>query len=126
MRARPWLTLLVAALAAAAVWGLSPWLTGYREPWDADGFYYVAGLLAAGVLAGLLAPRPIWAHYLGALIGQLGYESAFLPIGPLFVLGILFLLAYTVFFVLAAAIAGHVRVRFSKRPLGSHRDFEIE
>lgn len=55
--------------------------------------------------------RPLWAHYLGAFIGQLGYELIFLKIGPLFVLGAAFLLGYCLVFLAAAAIAGHMRLR---------------
>jgi hypothetical protein len=111
MRTRPWLTILVATLASALVWALSPWLSGHREPWDAEGLFYVVALFVAGLLAGLLAPRPLWAHYLGALLGQLGYEAFFLSIGPLFVLGALFLIAYSCIFLVGAAVAGRVRGR---------------
>jgi hypothetical protein len=112
MTAPAWLTALVSAVAAALVWALSPWLVGYREPWDAEGYFYVFGLLVAGTVAGLLRPRPLWAHYVGALIGQLGYEVLFLRMGPLFIVGAVFLLAYSVLFLVAAGIAAHLRRRF--------------
>lgn len=115
MKARAWSTMLVAAVASALVWALSPWLVGHREPWDADGLYYVAALLVAGAFAGLLAPKPLWAHYVGALVGQLGYELLFLHIGPLFILGAAFLLGYCIIFVVAAALAAHVRARLESR-----------
>lgn len=115
MKTRAWSTFLVSAGAGALVWAVSPWLTGYREPWDAAGLFYVVALVVAGSLAGLLAPKPLWAHYLGALIGQLGYEVVFLRIGPLFVLGAAFLLGYCIIFVVAAAAAAHLRARFGRR-----------
>jgi len=68
-----------------------------------------------GSLAGLLAPRPLWAHYVGAVVGQLGYELLFLGIGPLIVLGAVFLLGYSLIFLVAAALAGHLRVRLAAR-----------
>ncbi len=111
VKRRAWLTLIVSVTISAAVWALSPWLTGHREPWDADGLFYVYSLAVAGFVAGLLAPRPLWAHYLGAFVGQLAYELIFLPIGALAVLGAVFLLGYSVVFVLAAALAGHIRSR---------------
>ena len=104
MKTRAWLTLSVSAVAGALVWVLSPWLVGHREPWDADGHFYPLALVVAGSIAGLLAPRPLWAHYVGALVGQLGYELLFLHIGPLFVLGAAFLLGYSLIFLVAAAL----------------------
>jgi hypothetical protein len=106
-----WWALSVSSVASAVLWALSPWLVGHREPWDADGHFYVLGLVVAGSLAGLLAPRPLWAHYIGALVGQLGYEFLFLRIGPLFVLGAAFLLGYSIIFLAAAALAARFRTR---------------
>lgn len=106
-----WKTLLVSAAAAALVWGLSPWITGHWEPWDADGIYYLAALLVAGAVAGLLSPKPLWAHYLGAFIGQLSYEVFVIGAGPLLALGLIFLLGYTVVFAVGAAIAVQARKR---------------
>ncbi len=89
--------------------------TGQAEPWDADGPFYVASLLIAGLGAGGLVPKPLWAHYLGAVVGQLTYEFLFLKVGPLFLLGAVFLLGYSLIFLLGAAIAAHVRFRYAKR-----------
>lgn len=114
MKSRLWNTLLVSVVAGALVWALSPWATGHREPWDAAGRYYVVALLVGGSVAGFLSPRPVWAHYVGGLTGQLGYEALFLRRGPLFVLGVVFLLGYTIIFVVGAAVAGQLRGRFSQ------------
>jgi len=105
---------LVALVASAVVWGLSPLITGHLEPWDAGGLYYVGALTVTGIVAGGLFPRPLWAHYLGSVIGQLTYELIFLKLGPLFVIGIVFLLGYSVVFFVAAAIAARVRVYFTR------------
>ncbi len=110
-----WQTLLIAAVAGALVWVLSPWLTGQREPWDAAGFYYVGALLVAGLVAGLLAPRPLWAHYLGALGGQLIYLLLISGFDPLLVVGLLLLLGYTLLFLVGAALAAQIR-RLVARP----------
>lgn len=102
------ITILVAAILGAAIWVLSPWVTGHKEPWDADGIFYVGALLAAGLVSGAVSPKPLWAHYFGSFIGQLGYELLFLKIGPLFVIGIGFLLAYCLLFLAGAFGAGRV------------------
>lgn len=115
MKTRAWLTVVASAVASASVWALSPLLAGHREPWDADGYFYVVALIVAGFIAGLLFPRPLWAHYLGALVGQLGYEALFLPIGPLFILGAAFLLGYSLVFLVAAALAASARARLGSR-----------
>jgi hypothetical protein len=107
-------TFLVALVASALVWGLSPLMTGHLEPWDADGLYYVGALTVTGIVTGGLLPRPLWAHYLGSVVGQLTYELIFLKLGPLFLLGIVFLLGYSVVFLVAAAIAARVRVYFTR------------
>lgn len=111
MKTRAWPTFLVSAVAGVLVWALSPLLTEHQEPWDAGGLFYIVALIVAGSLAGLLTPKPLWAHYLGALIGQLAYEVVFLHIGPLFILGAAFLIGYSLIFLVAAAVAGHLRVR---------------
>ena len=115
MKKRGALTFLVAVVASALVWASSPWLTGYQEPWDVEGLHYVIALVVAGSVAGALVPKPLWAHYLGAFIGQLIYEVLFLKLGPLFAAGIVFLLGYSVVFTLAAAVAAHVRLRYTNR-----------
>ena len=99
--------------ATALIWALSPLLIGLNEPWDTDGDFYVTALVVAGMLAGGLCPNPLWAHYLGALIGQLGYELIFLHVGPLFLLGAIFLLGYALIYLIAAALGGYVRARLT-------------
>ncbi|HZP92025.1 MAG TPA: hypothetical protein VFB20_03970 [Burkholderiales bacterium] len=107
---------LIAAAGGALVWALSPPLAGHREPWDADGPYYAIALFVAGFISGGLVPKPLWAHYVGAVVGQMAYEAAFLTIGPLFLLGAGFLLGYSMLFLLAAALAAYVRLRLLPRP----------
>lgn len=103
---------VLAALIGAAVWALSPWITGHREPWDAENLYYVGALLGGGLLSGLAIPKPLWAHYAGSVLGQLIYTLVFLPVGPLLVLGAGFLLVYSLLF-LAGALAGSLARRYA-------------
>lgn len=115
MKNRTWITFAVAAFVSAAIWALTPILTNFREPWDVDGsFYYVALFLAGGV-AGALAPKPLWAHYLGSFAGQLGYELLFLRVGPLVIIGAVMLAVYCLVFVIGAGSAGFLRRRICPR-----------
>ena len=106
------LALVIAGVLSAAVWALSPALTGHAEPWDSNGPFYVAALAIAGALAGGLVPKPLWALYLGAVAGQVAYQLLFLRLGPLFPLGLLFLLGYAIVFLAAAALAAFIRLRW--------------
>lgn len=110
------LAIAVAAVVGAAIWAISPWATGQKEPWDAEGMFYVGALLGGGLVSGLLIPKPLWAQYAGSVLGQLLYGLLFLEIGPLILIGAVFLLGYSLIF-LAGAVAGReVRLHFSKRP----------
>ncbi len=113
MKQRAAMTVLVSVIASASIWALSPLLIGLREPWDTDGNFYVAALFVAGVLAGTVSPKPLWAHYVGALIGQTGFELIVLHVGPLFLLGVVFLLVYGLVYVVAAALGGYVRSKIA-------------
>jgi hypothetical protein len=109
---------LLSALAAAAVWALSPVVTGQAEPWDAGGAYYASALVLAGLVAGFAFSAPLWLFYLGSIAGQLLYMVVFLPAGPLVVVGIGFLLVWSLLF-LAGAWAGS---RLRGRAGGRRRD----
>ena len=94
---------------AAAIWALSMPVTGHSEPWDAEALYYPVALGVAGVISGAIIPKHLWAHYVGALLGQVAYELVFLKLGPLFMVGLVFLAAYSIIFVLGAALVVFVR-----------------
>jgi len=108
-------TLTVSAITGASIWLLTPVLTSHREPWDADGSFYIIALLIAGAVAGVVTPKPLWAHYAGAFVGQLGYELLFLRAGPLVAIGAVFLLGYCWVYAVAAALGGFVRGCMEKK-----------
>lgn len=115
MRRQAALAVLVAAVGSAVIWASSAWLTGHEEPWDAEGLFYVASLALCGVISGALIPKPVWAHYVGSVLGQALYELTFLPLGPLFVLGLGFLLGYSLLFLGGALVGSRVRRHFDAR-----------
>ena len=104
-------TFFIASVTSALIWVVSPFVTGHAEPWDAQVLFYPGALAIAGFISGALTPRPLWAHYAGAVAGQLTYELIFLKLGPLFVIGAVFLLGYSVIFLVAAMVGGRVRRR---------------
>ena len=115
MKRRTALAILVAAIVSAAIWASSPWVTGHKEPWDAESLFYVGSLVVGGLICGLSIPKPLWAHYAGSVAGQLIYALLFLPLGPLFVLGIGFLLGYSLLFLAGALVGSRVRIHLDVR-----------
>lgn len=99
----------ISSALAAVVWALSVPITGKSEPWDAEWPYYLIALAIAGAISGAVVPKSLGAHYLGAVAGQTAYELVFLKLGPLLVLGLVFLAGYSVIFLTAAAIAASFR-----------------
>jgi hypothetical protein len=89
-------------------------LSGHAEPWDAEGAYYPASLLLAGLLSGFIRPQYFWVHYLGVIFGQLTFMLLFVPGGPLIIVGIAFLAVYSLI-TLAGAAAGVGVRRLLKR-----------
>ena len=102
MNSRAALAALVSAALSATIWALSVPLTGKAEPWDAEWPYYFVALAVAGGVSGAAVRRHLWAHYLGAVLGQVAYELAFLKLGPLFMLGLVFLAGYSLIFLASA------------------------
>lgn len=109
------LAFLVASATAFAVWALSPGLTGFEEPWDAPGVYYYVALLVAGAVSGLVTAKPLWALYVGSIFGQLLFGLMFLPIGPLAVIGLLFLFIWSLLFLVGAYFGSRMRTRVMSR-----------
>ena len=105
----------VAAGLSAAIWALSVPLTGKPEPWDAEWPYYFVALAVAGGVSGAVVRRHLWAHYVGAVLGQVAYELAFLKLGPLFAVGLVFLGGYSLIFLASAALVAS----FKRDPPGA-------
>lgn len=107
------LAFLIASVAGFAIWALSPWLTGYNEPWDAPGVYYYVALLLAGAVSGFITAKPphrqVWAQYAGGVFGQLLYGLVFLPMGPLAAVGLISLGLWSLLFLAGAYLGSLLR-----------------
>lgn len=103
------ISLLLAVGLGAAIWAVSPVVTGSAEPWDAESPYYFVSLFVAGAVVGLLCPWHIWSAFLGIVVGQLVYLLVFLSSGPLLPLGVVFLLGYGLLSLLGAILASRLR-----------------
>lgn len=93
----------------AAIWLLSPMISGRREPWDAGGFFYPGALFVAGLLSGVLAPGHPRSAALGVFAGQAAVLLGGVVIEPgaggLWPLGLIFLGVYSLLALLGAALA---------------------
>lgn len=103
------------AIAGITIWLTSLGVTGHREPWDAEGFFYAGAMFFAGLISGALAPRRRWLSWAGMYVGQFVGTLFVNPhLGPLAPLGLfLFLPVYCLTTLAGAALAAVVRAAFS-------------
>ena len=113
MNPRRWSAFLIGVVLGAAIWLLSPWITGRSEPWDAESGYYPGTLLAAGAVGGLLLPMHWSAVALGIFVGQalviLGGVLADPASGGLWPLGLVFLAGYSVVALIGSLLGAVLR-----------------
>ena len=119
-RSRPALAaFLIGLVIGAAIWWLSPLITGRREPWDAEGGYYAGSLLGAGVLGGLLLPEHSHWFVAGIFVGQvlvlLGAVLRDPSSGGLWPLGVVFMALYSLLALLGATLGSALRRIRSRR-----------
>lgn len=102
----------------AAIWVLSATITGRLEPWDANGPYYPAALLAAGFVGGVLVPGHWGEVAVGVYTGQalvlLGRVLSDTGSGGLWPLGLMVLALYSLI-ALAGALLGSALRRLAYR-----------
>jgi hypothetical protein len=115
---RAWPFLLGLGLGAA-IWILSPVMTGQREPWDVEGGYYPGALLTAGFLGGIFAPGHWGGVVAGVFTGQLLVLLAGVLADPasggLWPLGASFLGLYSVLVLLGTSVGSGVRRVLGRR-----------
>ncbi len=66
----PTTALIFGLILGAAIWLLSPVITGHGEPWDARNGYYPVALIASGLIIGLAVRRWTLLAILGLYFGQ--------------------------------------------------------
>jgi len=98
------LNILISSFIGAFIWFASPYLSGELEPWDSETFYYIGSLFFGGIILGLYNSEKIWAYAIGIFLGQLIYSLLFLPLGPLILIGILYLAGSSLICYLGAII----------------------
>ena len=96
--------LIMSSVLGTLVWFASPFITGELEPWDSETFYYIGSLFISGIFLGLYHTEKIWAYAIGIFLGQLIYILVFLPLGPLFLIGILYLAVSSLICYIGASI----------------------
>ena len=109
------LNVLASSFIGAFIWFASPYLTGELEPWDSETFYYIGSLLLGGIILGLYNSEKIWAYAIGIFLGQLIYSLLFLPLGPLVLIGSLYLAASSLVCYLGAIIGKVLKVYVFKQ-----------
>ena len=114
-RSRSLPAFLIGSATGAAIWLLSPLITGRREPWDLAGYFYPGALFLAGLLPGAFSPGHPRAAALGVFAGQAAVLLAGVVMGPagggLWPLGLIFLAVYSLVALLGAALADVVALK---------------
>jgi hypothetical protein len=74
------------------------------QPFGAYSIYYLSALLVTGFALGVFLPSMFWIHYFGIVLGQIAYAYIFLPSGPLWLIGIVFTVMYSLTALLGATL----------------------
>ena len=106
----------------AAIWALSPALTGEVEPWDANTVFLPIAIVIVSLILGFLFPKNSLVSSAGLLLGQVTYILILLPIGPLIFLGFAILLGYAIIFSLPLTFLGAFIHATLRKPMKSSDD----
>lgn len=96
------------------IWALSPILACHREPWDAEGPYYMISLFIAGLVPALIEPRQFWIWPIGVYLGQIlfivGGSFLWTSAGAnLAVVGVVLLVLYMLPTIIGAGVGAAIR-----------------
>ncbi len=89
------------------IWYLSPFLTGKKEPWDAQSPYYSLSLFMGGFIFGVIRPKKVWLFPIGILIGQILF--GIIMVGFYFFAGLIFLVLFSSLSFLGAYVGLGIR-----------------
>lgn len=84
-------------------------LSGANEPWKPYGHFFEVFLFCIGLGLGVARPKGFWAHYVGLFLGQSLYALLFLRMGPLALLGFIWLAWLSLAAFTGAAVGAGVR-----------------
>ena len=98
-----------AAISAGFVWFLFSNTNEQIEPWDSQAGPYAACLIFVGLLNGVIFKGPVWAQYVGAVVGQFLAMLVLGQLGALIIIGLLFLMLYTLLFLAGAFFGSALR-----------------
>ncbi len=103
---------ILTLILGAMIWLASPYITGLREPWDAESGYYYISLIAIGFVAGIIAPSRFWLWAVGIWLGQLlvfVFQLLMFRSGPLWPLGMVFLFVLSFLSLIGSAVGAGCR-----------------
>jgi len=109
---------LTSSLLGFLIWLGSFDFTGELEPWDSRGYYYLISLFFTGLFMGIVKPEHPYSAYFGVFFGQIAYGILFLKFGPLFFVGYIFMLVYslpTIFGAITSAYAKKYLLKLLKK-----------
>ncbi len=95
---------IIGLLIGATIWAASPLVTGTVEPWDSDSPFYFSSLFLSGVVAWILFRKRFYFMIIGIYVGQLAYLLV-VGLGPLFLVGLVMLVPYSLIAGLGALVA---------------------
>lgn len=108
----------LAVSIGAILWAASPYVTGHKEPWDAQGGYYFFGLLIGGFVGTAVRPVSPIVTASGLVVGQFAAIIATGGAGPLILFGLFFLSAYGVLGLVGAWLGYRLRAPPDDKPFG--------
>lgn len=97
----------LALFSGVLIWALSASITGQQEPWDSGSPYYFVSLFVSGAIFGAIKPVRFHRWVVAIFIGQL-IALIFVGMGPLIIIGVVFLAVLSLIPLAGAAITASI------------------